>query len=243
MRIFIDMDETTVDLFSDWLSLYNHDYNDTLTIEGVTTWDVAKFAKPECGVKIYEYLYQKGLFKNLKALPGATGFVRKLHEDGHEVHLVTASPGPVAAKEKLEWVADNFPFLPDRRVMTVYDKWLLDGDIIIDDKPLTLEKFKGHSLSLMRPWSDISLEKIGVRYFENYDDIYEHINYLAMNDDVSMAKIKEEFEKFYDKQVNKENGLWYFASVFCERNINSVNLKKEKVRKFLYTEYKNSHKL
>ena len=51
--IGIDLDQVLNNLNKKWFHAYNKKYNDNITIESVTAWDMLKFVKPECGTDIY----------------------------------------------------------------------------------------------------------------------------------------------------------------------------------------------
>ncbi len=59
-KIGIDLDSTLNNLNDVWLDRYNKDYNDD--IKHFEKWDATYNLKPECSVKIYDYLKEPGFF-------------------------------------------------------------------------------------------------------------------------------------------------------------------------------------
>ena len=53
--IILDVDDVVLNLVPNWLKLYNRDFNDNLTKEQITEWNITKFIKPEAKYSIYQY--------------------------------------------------------------------------------------------------------------------------------------------------------------------------------------------
>jgi len=143
LRILVDMDEITVNLMSDWLRIYNQEWNDNLTHDKILDWDVHQFVKPECGKKIYQILKRPGLFDYLPPMPGAVDSITELVKAGHDVRFATAPPSSDAARGKIEWVLRNFGHLDFKidHVMQLHDKAWINADVLVDDKPDTIKKW------------------------------------------------------------------------------------------------------
>ena len=76
LTIGVDCDDVVISLVPTWLSLYNKDYNDNLTPEQITDWDVGLFVKPECDNKIFYCVY--GLDQYWQFNDG-TATIREVH--------------------------------------------------------------------------------------------------------------------------------------------------------------------
>jgi 5'(3')-deoxyribonucleotidase len=152
----VDVDGVVADSHSEWLRLYNQDYNDTLTSENITTWNTHEFVKPECGNKIYEYLWRPDLYDNVKPIDGALSGIKWIRNQGHRVVFVTSGIQPA----KIEWLHRN-GFLTgqywqsDRDVAIVTDKSLIKGDFLIDDRIENCQEFSkyGKSILFSQPWN------------------------------------------------------------------------------------------
>jgi len=72
-------------------------------------------------------------YRNLDIIPGAVEAVYKLNQD-FDVFIATTPPWdrPEVWGHKREWIADYFPYLKQKMVLT-HRKDLLIGDILIDD--------------------------------------------------------------------------------------------------------------
>lgn len=151
--ILIDMDDVLAEFTGEWLRRYNLDYSDTITAEVFDGWDATKHVKPECGNKIFEYFKAPGIYRHLEPKPGSQEVVQELIDLGAEVLIVTDSPmgctfgaenwnGSNPTDDKRAWLLEHFPMISPDNVIVARKKWYVHGDILIDDKPATIEKFQ-----------------------------------------------------------------------------------------------------
>lgn len=138
--LLIDMDSVIVDLMSEWHRRYNEDYGDDLSVERLQCWHSEKYVKPECGLKIYDYLDQPGLFLNLKPLPYAVEVLERLNQT-YDILIVTSS-GTHAYTEKEQWVAKHLPFIGRHNLIFAHRKDMIRGDLLFDDAPHNLRAFQ-----------------------------------------------------------------------------------------------------
>jgi len=159
--ILLDIDDTIAAFGPFYWNLHNTVFDDNVNYFDVIDWDLDKFSKR--GPDAYKLFKYPGLFRNLPPMPYAKEFVEKLREKG-EVIVVSDSPSGTSYKEtvnldcinkdhkiefphsnpaddKREWLKEHFNFKKEDIIFTSR-KELVMGDILIDDKPATYEKFK-----------------------------------------------------------------------------------------------------
>lgn len=139
LRILLDLDAILVDLLSEWLAWYNQQWKDNLTIEDITSWHIHDHVK--CGNRIYEFFRGSKNYEKAKVIPGAAKAVRALHEDGHEIFIVSASSGSTA-KSKHVHVGRVAEYLPSERIILAHRKDVVKGDVFIDDSPDNLRAYR-----------------------------------------------------------------------------------------------------
>jgi 5'-nucleotidase len=137
--LLVDMDSVICDLMSEWHRRYNRDYNDDLTVDRLLCWDSEKYVKPECGLKIYDYLKEPGLFLGLKPLPHAIEVLERLHKS-FDILIVTSSVSTAYA-EKERWVEQHLPFIDKKNLIFAHRKNMIVGDLLFDDAPHNLLGF------------------------------------------------------------------------------------------------------
>lgn len=153
LTIAVDVDEVCADLLSEWIRRYNRDYEDSITLPQITQWDMTQVVKPECGKRIYEYLNEPDLYRQIKPYPEALGAVEFLRRCGHRVVFATTCVRK-SYDTKIEWLVEN-GFIADERVpKDVYpcgDKSLIMADVLVDDGVHNLETFPKWKVLVSRP--------------------------------------------------------------------------------------------
>ncbi|HEU4963816.1 MAG TPA: 5'(3')-deoxyribonucleotidase [Bacilli bacterium] len=138
--LLIDMDSVIVDLMTEWHSRYNREYGDDLCVERLQSWETEKYVKEECGVKIYNYLDEPGLFRQLKPLPHALEVLERLAQS-YDILIVTSSRTHAYTEKEL-WVEEHLPFIGRGNLIFSHRKDMICGDVLFDDAPHNLEAFR-----------------------------------------------------------------------------------------------------
>jgi 5'-nucleotidase len=151
--IFVDVDDVCALLSPVWLARYNKDYDDHLTDEDITDWNIHQFTKPECDLKIYQYLKDPGMYDEVKPREGALEGVEALREIGFRVLFATSCPVEVAGR-KFYWLKEHGFIKKERDYIEIRDKSLLLGRFMIDDSYDNVNGFTGYGYLLTRPWNE-----------------------------------------------------------------------------------------
>lgn len=154
MIIYLDMDETLVNLVDPWLEYLNSKAGTDFSRKNTTAYSVEQsFEDKLSRTAIFKPFKTKGFWVNLPPFVGAIPFVEQLHKD-HTVYLATIPAlGKVCAYEKEKWMAKHLPFLTRDRLILCHHKYLLRGDILLDDNPKYLSNFTGKRLLFDKPWN------------------------------------------------------------------------------------------
>ena len=94
-------------------------------------------------------------FRNLDLIEGAQSAMIKLNQD-FDIFIATTPPWdrPEVWGQKREWIAEHFPWLKKRMILT-HRKDLLIGDILIDDTRWRGQPdFKGHWYWFNQHWEN-----------------------------------------------------------------------------------------
>ena len=188
--VLIDSDGVIADLSAQWCQVYNKRYNDTLTPEQFTaTWDgMAKVVKPECGEKVYDLMKEPGFFQGCLPYDGAVHTLQEMVEDTRlDCYIVTAYSGNgEAAKGKIDFYEKHCPFFDTERVLLCKPKFLVQGDILIDDsykniKKWVLENHNGVGLMVAQGHNEEHEDKAEVNArVANLADAYEYIKAVVL---------------------------------------------------------------
>lgn len=139
----VDMDATVCDLHSEWLALYNAEFEEGTTLHDLKSYSMESNVK--IGKAIYKYLDDAHLYRRLEPLAGAINALRRLSLAGHDVQILTAhSRDEQTAADKLWWCKQFLPFLHWRSANLSHQKHRFVSDIFIDDSPDNIEVHAKH---------------------------------------------------------------------------------------------------
>ena len=144
LRILIDLDGTVTHTLPEWLEEIG---KKTGVYAKVT--DITSYALDQCPPltevsreDIFDVLNQDGFKENLSLIRDASLIIRQLHEAGHEIYFVTARKRPESICATFPFMDKNFPFLDPSRIIFCQDKHLVKGDVLIEDNPAVMRKYK-----------------------------------------------------------------------------------------------------
>lgn len=137
MIIITDIDSVLNNLYTTWFKYHNSLHNDNLDESMVTDWDLTSLST--CGDCIYTLLEKAEVYTEQLPRPLSQKVINRWIKDKHEVHAATTVAGPISATAKHQWLKQHYG-IP---MITIKDKHLLNGDILIDDGLHNLESFTG----------------------------------------------------------------------------------------------------
>lgn len=148
--ILLDLDDTLNEFSETYWNLYNEQYETNITPEQSIHWDLAKTALPETNP--YALFKHPGIFRSIKLKPYAPEFVERLQQH-FDVYIVTDAPEGTdhlvaqdkpfsnPTDDKRAWIKEQLPTITNEQIIIASSKWMIYGDILLDDKPATFEKF------------------------------------------------------------------------------------------------------
>jgi 5'-nucleotidase len=150
-RIIIDMDEVIADPLGEMTKWYRAEYGGEPDMEKMLAGSWLKGFPEEVQPLILQRLQSPGFFRHLPVIEDSIDVLRELNLR-YEVFIVSAATEfPNSLKDKLEWLADHFPFLSWKQVALCGSKDLVFGDYMIDDHVKNLKGFKGKPLLYTSP--------------------------------------------------------------------------------------------
>lgn len=150
MRIAIDMDEVLADPIHKFIQLYNRDHQVPLDLIIKPGTEIFQNVPAEINQKWFEYINEKGFFRDLPVIDGAVEAVQKLQEN-YEVYIVSAAMEfKNSLEDKFDWLQEHFPFISWKQIIFCGEK-IVDVDIMIDDRIKNFADFKGRPLLFTSP--------------------------------------------------------------------------------------------
>ena len=153
--IYLDMDETSVDMLSYLCNQYNNKFNKNLKVSDIKTYNLLQYIGEE-GIQL---IREKGFFANLKPIDKSIETISKLIDDGHMVFIISSPMNEHSVFEKYLWCKQNLPFFDIRNLILVGNKSELlsriDGEnsVLFDDCPAYLREFNGIRIVMDREYN------------------------------------------------------------------------------------------
>lgn len=135
--ILFDADDTVENLCDCWIAMLNERYGTSVTLEDVRDWDITLAFPTLTKEQVFGVLHDDELWRRITPIPGSVEVLQKLHQEGHQLYMVTAS-GYRTCKTKAERLLELFPFLDWEHIIITSHKQMVRGDILIDDGPHNL---------------------------------------------------------------------------------------------------------
>lgn len=134
MRILIDFDCTIADSLSAIVQAINKEFGIDIKVDYSCQWDFQGCIPSKYRDRALQLFNEQIFYDNLEFINNAKDVMERLNEK-HEIIIVTKhDAGGIPLKDK--WIKKNLPFV--HRVVYLnqnsYDKSMINGDIIIDDK-------------------------------------------------------------------------------------------------------------
>lgn len=136
--ILCDMDSIIADFYWGELEAYRKDVGHDVPDDVLNSWD-AKFPN---GKDCFYYFSQPGFFRNLKPIPGAHDVLKRWHDAGHQIVILSAATLTNAPGEKFEWLSEHYPWINRDNVIFTKRKELVRGDLLIDDHAANAKAYR-----------------------------------------------------------------------------------------------------
>lgn len=149
-RLIIDMDDVLADATGQFINFYEREFGVRVPLESLNhKEEMQRF--PDHHEAVYGFTSRKDFFRTMALKESSQEVVKKLNQH-YELFIVSsAMEFPNSLSEKLEWLAEHFPFLHWKQFVFCGSKAIVYGDYMIDDLPHNLEKFNGEKLMFTAP--------------------------------------------------------------------------------------------
>lgn len=186
LKILFDADDVAETLLDGWVKILNERYGTNVFAEDVTDWDVSLAFPTLTKQQVYSVLQEDELWANLTPMPGAQEYLQHLHDEGHELYMVTATDYRTC-RVKIERILELFPFLDANHIIIAHNKQMVMGDVLIDDGPHNL--VIGHYFRILfdQPHNRrFDERKYGIYRAHGWEQVYRliHDNLIFKPDDV-----------------------------------------------------------
>lgn len=149
-RIAIDMDGVMADTTQQMIDWYAKRYG--VTVDKATLYGIPESSGfPHETAELRKFLFEPGFFRTKAVIKDSQEVIRAL-QDKYEVFIVSAAlEFPPSLPEKVEWLAEHFPFISWQNIVFCGSKTIIQADIMIDDHVKNLQPFTGQGLMFTAP--------------------------------------------------------------------------------------------
>ena len=152
LRIAIDFDSTLFPTMERALEIYNKNHNTNIELSQITTYNLYDSFPTEVADELLNLFVEKTIYDGLQPYKGATRAVKTLTEQGHEIFVATSTNiKNMEWKEKL--LQKHFPFIPKNNLIRIYNKALLNVDVMIEDNLENLIQTFADKICFNQPWN------------------------------------------------------------------------------------------
>lgn len=152
MIIAIDFDSTLFPTMERVIEIYNKRHSTNMTLSQHTAYNFYEHFSSDVADELISIFVEKDAYENLQPYKGAVRAVKFLVEQGHEVYIATASD-----IRNMEWkeelIQKHFPFIPKNNLIRIYNKSMLNVDVLIEDNLNNLKSTLTERVCFSQPWN------------------------------------------------------------------------------------------
>ena len=153
MIIKIDVDGVLRDIVSTMCQIYNEEFGTNVKYSNVKEYDVSLSfplieEKYSFTASYYFFvLHGKRIFRNSLKYPEVENAIKKLHDLGHRIVIVTNQESVENKIDTLKWLHYNEIYYDD--ICFTSSKDIVKGDYMIDDYPENLKEITGNTETIL----------------------------------------------------------------------------------------------
>ena len=137
MTLLIDQDDVLAEYIKGVTKAYNDKYGTNVAVEECTSWNLHSIF----GEEIETVMHEPESFRHLEPVKHALEVFERLYRSNlFEMYIVTAA-NPRSVEAKFEWIKEYLPFFPEDRVIVCKRKYMIKGDVLLDDGMHNIEEF------------------------------------------------------------------------------------------------------
>jgi len=138
-KVLLDCDDVITNFLGHLIEKWNAKVSEDkqIHIEDIKTWDLSQIAD----ASIYDIFRSEGFFEELRAKEYSISTIKQLIEsERYDIYVVTACGSPKEFEEKLRWFQHYIPEFNTNRIISIKEKSMIRGDILIDDNVTNLDE-------------------------------------------------------------------------------------------------------
>ena len=189
-RILIDMDDTITNFLEEVINEYNKTYGTNHSIKEVTEWVIP--SSFEYG--LFSVLELTNILTMITPKLDSIEYINKWIDEGYNVLIVSDCCNRYQSyRDKLKWLKTYIPKFDLSHFIPCKEKYVISGDVLIDDNLDNLEKWSLHNpygmdLLMTAQHNKQIQDERRINSFEEADDLIKTVQFLmSLGDEVNEA--------------------------------------------------------
>ena len=177
--VAVDVDNVVNDLVEKLIELYNRTYSANLKFEDFTNYDFFKCLQYDDAQRLMDLFDERELWDSLSPRDGAQRGIKHFINRGYDVYFAT-NASPITFPWKVEWLRKYFSMVPEKNIICINNKGLLQANVLIDDNIDNLLSSQYYDRVCMDyAWNrDVHDEVYAINRAHNWDEIVEVVDKL-----------------------------------------------------------------
>lgn len=139
LDILVDLDDTVWYLLKAWVQRLNARHGTSVSVDDIYDWDVTIAFPGLTREQVFAPLNEDDFWDTVEPMDGTAEVLEWAINEGHRVHIVTASLYSTLKSKMENALFKHFPFISWNQVIITSHKQMIRGDMLIDDAPHNLE--------------------------------------------------------------------------------------------------------
>ena len=189
-RILIDMDDTITNFLEEVINEYNKTYGTNHLIDEITEWVIP--SSFEYG--LFSVLELTNILTMITPKLDSIEYINKWIDEGYDVFIVSDCCNRYQSyRDKLKWLKTYIPKFDLSHLIPCKEKYIISGDVLIDDNLDNLEKWSLHNpygmdLLMTAQHNKGIQDERRIYSFEEADDLIKTMQLLmSLGDEVNEA--------------------------------------------------------
>lgn len=151
LRITLDMDDVLADTHGKLIDFALNEFESIHVADDFRQHPLRELLHPKQMSKVFEYVQRSGFFQDIPVMQDAISTVQELSQY-YEIFVATAAMEfPNSFREKYDWLATHFPFIPWSNLVFCGNKSIIASDYLIDDHVKNMLSFTGKGILYSAP--------------------------------------------------------------------------------------------
>lgn len=162
-----------VDVETVYCAIFNELTGEHLYPNNISQYDITKIVPPQFSKLAKKLWEMPDLYTNVQPVVDSQRYTKILSMNPNIKLYIATVASPQIIEKKFQYIRKNFPWIPANCVTIIFDKKLLNVDILVDDNIKQLEGGDYKKILYTTPWNkDYDAKFNGMVRCKNWSEVY-----------------------------------------------------------------------